>query len=265
MKITRYSKVSEVSAYVGEQLSHYEFVDVLVGFVEKNKIGGKRFLALKEDDLIQLGLEYGDRLELIELVDRKGDEYVQKDSKRQERWQDLNEILEKKKRFKTNDDGRGSIAYSYVSWSDVESVFGKILVNYDQPCKEIPEDIFTCMSTYLGYLGKCFGSVISGKEAKRLHFIAPILSCVCCIFNGGVEILVETSLAGNHIRTTGNFEFILKKGGKRICIVEAKKDDMEQGMTQDLLGCEAVADVENLSVVYGIVKLSHRVDLFEKL
>ena len=51
----------------------------------------------------------------------------------------------------------------------------------------------------------------------------------------------------------GFFEFILRRGGKRICIVEAKRDVMEQGIAQDLLGCEAVTDVERLSCVYGIV------------
>ena len=43
------------------------------------------------------------------------------------------------------------------------------------------------------------------------------------------------------------------KGNKKICIVEATKDDMKQGMAQDLLGCEAIADTEAVARVYGIV------------
>jgi hypothetical protein len=35
--------------------------------------------------------------------------------------------------------------------------------------------------------------------------------------------------------------------------VEAKKDDMEQGKVQSLLGCEVVAEIENCSTVYAIV------------
>ena len=58
---------------------------------------------------------------------------------------------------------------------------------------------------------------------------------------------------GKNIDIRGRFEFILQRKNKRICIVEAKRDDMEQGLAQDLLGCEAVADMESLSCVYGIV------------
>ena len=36
-------------------------------------------------------------------------------------------------------------------------------------------------------------------------------------------------------------------------IVEAKKDDVEQGMAQDLVGCEVAAELGGLDVVYGIV------------
>jgi hypothetical protein len=50
----------------------------------------------------------------------------------------------------------------------------------------------------------------------------------------------------------GHFEFVLKRGNKRICIAEAKKDDIEQGRTQSLVGCEILSDVENLEIVYGI-------------
>jgi hypothetical protein len=35
--------------------------------------------------------------------------------------------------------------------------------------------------------------------------------------------------------------------------VEVKHDDFEQGLAQNLLGCEAAADVDNLHEVYGIV------------
>jgi hypothetical protein len=45
----------------------------------------------------------------------------------------------------------------------------------------------------------------------------------------------------------------LRRGDKRVCIVEAKKDDMEQGLAQDLLGCEVASELGNLDVVYGIV------------
>ncbi|KAF8418317.1 hypothetical protein EV426DRAFT_700529 [Tirmania nivea] len=96
-----------------------------------------------------------------------------------------------------------------------------------------------------------------GNEQKRILLIAPILFYILKAFrDSGVsdmKILVERSVPGKNINVNSKFEFIIQRGKKRICVVEAKKDDMDQGMTQDLLGCEAIADVENSSCVYGIV------------
>lgn len=36
---------------------------------------------------------------------------------------------------------------------------------------------------------------------------------------------------------------MIRRKKKAVCIVEAKKDDMEQGMAQDLVGCEVAAEV----------------------
>jgi hypothetical protein len=89
-------------------------------------------------------------------------------------------------------------------------------------------------------------------EQKRLLFIAPILVHVCGVLND-IEILCEEVIEGRHIEVNGRFEFVLKRGGKRVCILEAKKDDMDQGLVQNLLGMEALADIENAHTVYGIV------------
>jgi hypothetical protein len=55
------------------------------------------------------------------------------------------------------------------------------------------------------------------------------------------------------VKANGRFEMMLMRGGEKVCIVEAKKEDMEQGIAQCLLGCEVVADLDNSDVVYGIV------------
>ena len=68
-----------------------------------------------------------------------------------------------------------------------------------------------------------------------------------------VNVLVEQTLKGKNICVEGKFEFILERGNKKICIVQAKKENSDQGITQDLLGFDAVADTELLSTVYGIV------------
>jgi hypothetical protein len=60
-------------------------------------------------------------------------------------------------------------------------------------------------------------------------------------------------LNGDFLQAQGHFEFVLRRGDKRICIVEAKKDDMRQGMAKDLLGYEVAAEIGQLDLVYGIV------------
>lgn len=51
----------------------------------------------------------------------------------------------------------------------------------------------------------------------------------------------------------GRFEYVFQRGHNKICIVEAEKEGMDQGMGQDLFRCEAVADCESMDPVYGIV------------
>ena len=85
-----------------------------------------------------------------------------------------------------------------------------------------------------------------------MFFIAPILIHVSCLVQK-VQILVEENVVGKRVHANGRFEFVLRCGTKRVGIVEAKKDDMDQGMAQSLVGCEALADVEQLDSVFGIV------------
>jgi hypothetical protein len=45
----------------------------------------------------------------------------------------------------------------------------------------------------------------------------------------------------------GRDEFVLKRGGGMVCFLQAKKDDLDQGVAPNLLGAEAtcIADIEN--------------------
>lgn len=116
-------------------------------------------------------------------------------------------------------------------------------VSYIQETREVSDTVLSILSAYLKFGAKVFGTVTTGKESKRLHFISPIIVSVCYLFNGDVTIDVEEDLNGDYVKAHGHFEFVLRRGSKRVCIVEAKKDDMEQGMAQDLIGCEVAADV----------------------
>jgi hypothetical protein len=165
----------------------------------------------------------------------------------------LNEVLDLNKKAKISGDS-SSVGYSYVKWDQVKD----ILTTLNGTCVEINDenvvdlDMITTLSKYLSYASLCFGSITEGNEAKRVHFIAPILIIVSATFNGDVQILAEEDVEGFRVHAHGHFEFVLKRNDKRLCIVEAKKDDILQGKTQSLVGCESLADTENLNTVYGI-------------
>ena len=118
--------------------------------------------------------------------------------KRKQRWIELNEILEgNAKKSKTND----STAYSYVTWNQVKTVFNP--TNYVQPRRNIDDAQLSFLAQYLSITTKCFGDITTGKEAKRLHFIAPVLICVCILLDGDVDIVVEEDLVGNFVKAHG--------------------------------------------------------------
>ncbi len=170
------------------------------------------------------------------------------DHQRIQRWDELNQILDGNlKKSKIND----STSYSSITWKQVESIFNP--TRYVQPQRAVDDTQIDFLAQYLSYTTQCFGPITTGKEAKRLHFIAPVLVCVCFLLEGDVEIVAEEDLVGEYVKAHGHFEFMLRRGNKVICIVEAKKDDIEQGMAQDLVGCEVAAEVGGLDVVYGIV------------
>jgi len=181
----------------------------------------------------------------------KGLEDVGENRKR--RWIELNTILDNKKKSKPKNRGEETtISYSNVSWNDIKPVYEKIKRSANLPSKPIPEEAFNSLKSYLTMVNTSIKD-LSGKEAKRMYYIGPIVVAVCHCFRGEVEILIEDDIDGKRIHSNGHFEMILKKGNKRICIVEAKKDDMDQGRAQCLLGCEAVSDIEKARVVYGII------------
>ncbi|EPZ34517.1 hypothetical protein O9G_001773, partial [Rozella allomycis CSF55] len=147
-----------------------------------------------------------------------------------------------------------STAYAHVSdvtWNDVKKIFNPR--KYVQERRNIDNDQLSILTQYLSITTKCFGTVTTGNDAKRLHFIAPVLICVCILFDGDVEILVEEDLIGNFVKAHSHFEFMLRRKNKVVCIVEAKKDDLEQGMAEVLVGCEVAAEIGGLDIVYGIV------------
>ncbi|KAI3656532.1 hypothetical protein MP638_003484 [Amoeboaphelidium occidentale] len=168
-------------------------------------------------------------------------------SARKRRCKRLNEIILAKQK---NNNVTDTTGYSLVTWDDVESIFP--LVHYVQPMKPLPDDVFQVLEAYVKFNSKCLGFIATCSEGQR-QCIAPILVSVCQLFKNDVILEIEEDLQGDSVKVHGHYEFILRRGNKRICVFVAKKDDLEQGLVQTLLGCEIASELEHSDCVYGIV------------
>ncbi|DBA01751.1 TPA: hypothetical protein N0F65_010161 [Lagenidium giganteum] len=84
---------------------------------------------------------------------------------RRKRWRELNDILDKNKKAKTNG-------------GQVKSVL--VFERYKQERKPIPDDTVKFLVDYLKYASDAMnGYTDASREAKRYHFIAPVLIMLC--------------------------------------------------------------------------------------
>eukprot|EP01038_Epipyxis_sp_PR26KG_P008050 gene8050-10906_t len=172
---------------------------------------------------------------------------------RKRRWDEINPILERISNESKKKD-KSSTAFSSLDWEDFAAVF-KFRDNNASPFIfpiEFPRLELDHLHVQLSTIHKLFGSVISGKDAKRLQFISPILIAVCSLLPD-VTISVEEDMKGVYLHANGRFEYIIEYRDRKVCIVQAKKDDMQKGQIQCLIGCEVIAELEKISTVYGIV------------
>ncbi|KAL8008991.1 hypothetical protein Plhal710r2_c075g0178641 [Plasmopara halstedii] len=144
-----------------------------------------------------------------------------------------------------------SVGYSTLCWEDIKPIYN-FDDSYELQPSDIPDADIELLLARIRDLRELYGKISNGKEAKRLIFIAPILETVSRLL-GDFRILVEEDVVERYVLLKGRFEFVLKRGTKRISIVEAKREDMLQGVVQNVTGLEALADVEDLTVTYGIV------------
>ncbi|GMF41320.1 unnamed protein product [Phytophthora lilii] len=150
-----------------------------------------------------------------------------------------------------NHDVDKTVGFSNLCWEDIKPIYN-FDDSYDLQPSDIPDADIELLLARIVDVRKLYGQISDGKEAKRLFFIAPILETVSRLLKN-VRILVEEDVVGKNVLLKGRFEFVLKRGIKRISLVQAKREDMLQGLVQNVTGLEALADVEDLTVAYGIV------------
>ena len=124
------------------------------------------------------------------------------------------------------------------------------------------QDNVNSIFTVLEELNKNTCKVQHRTELQSFVFINAIMSHVCSMFDG-IQFLYEKQIYGSYLQTKGRFELVIQKGSSVICLFEAKKEDMQQGMAQCLVGCEAVSDKDKCNIVYGIVSSYFQWGLFE--
>ncbi|KAI9330191.1 hypothetical protein BDR26DRAFT_871704 [Obelidium mucronatum] len=186
---------------------------------ELKRLGDEKLELMRQKDRLAAAMEA--KVKILRL-NRKAGSRTSSDSSlsikdphvsRKRRWNELNRILSaNKKKLKTSD----SVGYSHVTWNQVKDIFQT--TPYEQSVKDIPEDTMNLLFNYVSIITKCFGPSTNGKESQRLHFIAPIIIYVCTLFNGDVTILVEEDLDGVELKAHGHFEFVLRRGNKRVCL-----------------------------------------------
>jgi len=208
----------------------------------------------ENSDLTPLLIRYADALPII-----KKPKTSHHSVERRKRWDELNPILIQAEIDAAEKSGKKNLkessAYSSLNWSLIAPVYVPIMHGYTQTVKEVPQATMDLLYPLLIATTRRYGGITGRRELKLLFFISPILLYVAELFGpeDSMKIVVEEDLNGVNVKAHGHFEFMLTRNNKKLCIVEAKKDDMDQGMAQNLVGMEVASDLDNLDTVYGLV------------
>lgn len=95
------------------------------------------------------------------------------------------------------------------------------------------ENLFTVLS--MNYHSE--GTPESGNETKKSDFVQPILSALVAYHKRILHMNIILKREGriNSSHAVGEVEFVVKQGSKILIVVEAKKDDWDQGRAQNML------------------------------
>jgi hypothetical protein len=97
---------------------------------------------------------------------------------------------------------------------------------------------------------------LAANEATRIQFMSAVFEHVVHMFKNDSErvvLEVEAKLVGKFVRSNSLVDFLIRRGEKAVCIVEAKDENFKKGAVQSILGMEVTADINNEEHVYGVV------------
>jgi hypothetical protein len=177
--------------------------------------------------------------------------------KRKRGWDKLNKALESKR-------GKdGNTAFSAMEYEQLPKRFR----TDDGPVDSGP--FFDLITNAAGIKDKVLDDIMStielknwvyknlaANEATRIQFMSAVFEHVVHMFKNDSErvvLEVEAELVGKFVRSNGLVDFLIRRGKKAVCIVEAKDENFKKGAVQSILGMEVTADINNEEHVYGVV------------
>lgn len=170
------------------------------------------------------------------------------------RWTALNKLIgsnvnvtNKSKKMNRNP------SFSSMTMNDVGKAFP--LQAYVEDIKYIPEDRLQELHNSLTQSLECYkiiGETILTSELAVKICISAVLVFVCNLFKGEVKIVTNDHIVGKEVKSQGSIEIVLMIGTRRVIIVLAKESVID-GLSENLVGCEVTAEIEQVDLVYGII------------
>jgi hypothetical protein len=144
------------------------------------------------------------------------------------------------------------LSVSSIKWDDIRDIYESNLPSFT--FKEGFINKYSCITlcSYTAQLVKCFPGPIFGNYTKQAQLILPIFAIACGPFKDA-EMTLNKGYTNSKLKLQGKFDLFIKKGNKRFGVIHAKMGQLEQAMTECILGMEAVSDSDQVQNVYGVV------------
>jgi hypothetical protein len=245
------SKVADVVTYVGRHLDTYEFVEELQQLIVDQAIDGSDFRHLTGEMLVEYGLKTsGKRNRLLTLVDELKKRWSAPPYlpiARQKRWEDLVSIIPELKADPTVKKPK-YVDFRQIKFDQVSRVFN--FQTYEQKRIPIPDEEFRLLYNQL--------SVIRNNYPTNLFLISPIIWCLSNLIPG-MEVACKQPISGNAILLRGSFEFLVyQELTPYVGVVAAKQDNMDQELSQLLMGQEVFCETIKSKTFLGVISTFER-------
>ncbi|KAG9410525.1 hypothetical protein AC1031_018564 [Aphanomyces cochlioides] len=145
--------------------------------------------------------------------------------------------------------------FTVIPCDFVTSMFHKYKIIVGKlPTKEIQPVDVRALYTNVQLHARAMGDLHSFKDRKLRLFIAPIITHVSSLVPD-TKVLVNDTVAGERVHAKLQFDFVARRGTRRVCIVEVNKCQIFEVVAKVLVGCDALAETEQSAAVCGIAVL----------